>query len=40
MVNWCTSCNTSISDAEVEYKEEPYIYGILDIKYQEQKMNI
>ena len=23
MVNWCTSCNTSISDAEVEYKEEP-----------------
>ena len=21
MVNWCTSCNTSISDAEVEYKE-------------------
>ena len=23
MVNWCTSGNTSISDAEVEYKEEP-----------------
>lgn len=23
MVNWCTHCNTSISDAEVEYKEEP-----------------
>ena len=23
MVNWCTSCNTSISDAEVDYKEEP-----------------
>ena len=23
MVNWCTSCNTSISDAEVEYKAEP-----------------
>ena len=22
MVNWCTSCNTTISDAEVEYKEE------------------
>jgi len=22
MVNWCPSCNTSISDAEVEYKEE------------------
>ena len=22
MVNWCTSCNTSISDEEVEYKEE------------------
>ena len=22
MVNWCTSCNTSISDAEVEHKEE------------------
>ncbi len=22
MVNWCTSCNTSISDAEVEYREE------------------
>ena len=22
MVNWCTSCRTSISDAEVEYKEE------------------
>ena len=23
MVKWCTSCNTSISDAEVEYKEDP-----------------
>lgn len=23
MVNWCTSCKTSISDAEVEHKEEP-----------------
>ncbi len=23
MVNWCTSCKTSISDAEIEYKEEP-----------------
>ena len=23
VVNWCTSCKTSISDAEVEYKEEP-----------------
>ncbi len=23
MVNWCTSCKTSISDAEVEYHEEP-----------------
>ena len=23
MVNWCPSCNTSISDAEVEYKEDP-----------------
>ena len=23
MVNWCTSCKTSISDAEVEYREEP-----------------
>ncbi len=22
MVNWCTNCNTSISDAEVEYQEE------------------
>ena len=22
MVNWCTNCKTSISDAEVEYKEE------------------
>ena len=22
MVNWCTNCNTSISDAEVEYNEE------------------
>ena len=22
MVNWCPSCNTAISDAEVEYKEE------------------
>ncbi len=22
MVNWCTNCNTSVSDAEVEYKEE------------------
>ena len=29
MVNWCTSCNTSISDAEVEYKEEPsYLWHI------------
>ncbi len=23
MVNWCPFCNTSISDAEVEYEEEP-----------------
>ena len=23
MVNWCPSCHTAISDAEVEYKEEP-----------------
>ena len=23
MINWCPSCKTSISDAEVEYKEEP-----------------
>ena len=23
MVNWCPFCNTSISDAEVEYSEEP-----------------
>ena len=23
MINWCTSCNTSISDAEVEFEEEP-----------------
>ncbi|MBQ9267448.1 MAG: valine--tRNA ligase [Clostridia bacterium] len=23
MVNWCPNCNTSISDAEVEYEEEP-----------------
>lgn len=23
MVNWCPNCNTAISDAEVEYKEEP-----------------
>ena len=22
MVNWCTNCNTSVSDIEVEYKEE------------------
>ena len=22
MVNWCTNCNTSVSDVEVEYKEE------------------
>ena len=22
MVNWCTNCNTSVSDAEVEYHEE------------------
>ncbi len=22
MVNWCPNCNTAISDAEVEYKEE------------------
>ena len=29
MVNWCTNCNTSISDAEVEYKEEPsYLWHI------------
>ena len=29
MVNWCTSCNTSISDAEVEYKEEAsYLWHI------------
>ena len=23
MINWCPGCNTSISDAEVEYEEEP-----------------
>ena len=23
MINWCPNCNTSISDAEVEYEEEP-----------------
>ncbi len=23
MINWCTYCHTSISDAEVEYEEEP-----------------
>ena len=23
MINWCPCCNTSISDAEVEYQEEP-----------------
>ena len=23
MINWCTGCNTSISDAEIEYTEEP-----------------
>ena len=23
MINWCPFCNTSISDAEVEYEEEP-----------------
>ncbi len=29
MVNWCTNCNTSISDAEVEYKEEQsYLWHI------------
>ena len=29
MVNWCPSCNTSISDAEVEYKEEAsYLWHI------------
>ena len=29
MVNWCTSCKTSISDAEVEYREEPsYLWHI------------
>ena len=22
MINWCPYCNTSISDAEVEYEEE------------------
>ena len=22
MVNWCTHCNTTISDVEVEYHEE------------------
>ena len=23
MINWCPNCNTSISDAEVEFEEEP-----------------
>lgn len=32
MVNWCTKCNTSISDAEVEYKEEASF--LWHIKYQ------
>lgn len=29
MINWCPNCNTSISDAEVEYEEEPtYLWHI------------
>ncbi len=32
MVNWCPNCNTSISDAEVEYKEEDG--KLWHIKYQ------
>lgn len=29
MINWCPCCNTSISDAEVEYEEEPtYLWHI------------
>lgn len=28
MVNWCPHCNTSISDAEVEYEEKESISGI------------
>lgn len=23
MINWCPSCHTSLSDAEVEFEEEP-----------------
>ncbi len=32
MINWCPNCNTSISDAEVEYEEEPT--HLWHIKYQ------
>ena len=32
MINWCTGCNTSISDAEIEYTEEPT--HLWHIKYQ------
>jgi len=32
MINWCPYCNTSISDAEVEYEEEPT--HLWHIKYQ------
>lgn len=28
MVNWCPHCNTSISDAEVEYEEKESTSGI------------
>jgi len=28
IINWCPKCNTSISDAEVEYEEKQVISGI------------
>ena len=31
MVNWCPHCNTSISDAEVEYETQTAISGICSI---------
>ncbi len=37
MVNWCTNCNTSISDAEVEYQEEAS--HLWHIRYQVKDTN-
>ena len=40
MINWCPYCNTSISDAEVEYEEEPTHLWHIRYKVKDEDRNI